>query len=164
MLETVERAVLRVQTWLPEEATGEVLAAAMQRGWPTRVGGVATGEARKLSVGPADWLVVGTMMDAASLLQAVASDLPQNGSVVVNLTDALAVIQLRSQNARSMLSSGCGLDLDPSRFGSGQCARTRLASVPVVIDCRVAHEFDLYVARSHGSYLRMWLADAAENY
>lgn len=160
----VKRAVLRVQTWIPEQDTGDFLAAAVQHGWPARVGGVADGDARKLCVGPADWLVIGATLDAASLQQSIASEIPRESSAIVDLTHALAVIQLRSENARSILSSGCGLDLHPARFGPGQCARTRLGNVPVVIDCRAEREFELYVARSYGSYLQAWLADAAESY
>lgn len=159
----IKQVVLRVQSWIPEQNAGEFLAVAARHGWPTRVGGVAEGDARKLCVGPADWLVTTATMDAAALRRAIASELPQEGSVIVDLTQALAVTRLRSERARMFLASGCGLDLHPDRFGPGQCARARLANVPVVIDCRAGHEFELYVARSYGAYLQAWLADAASS-
>lgn len=159
-----QRAILRVQCWIPEHEAGDFLAVAARRGWPTRVGEVAGGHARKLCVGPADWLVIGAAMDAASLRHSIASELPEDGGVIVDLTDALAIVPLQGENARAILSTGCGLDLHPDAFAAGACARTRLANVPVVVDCRAPHEFDLYVARSYGAYLQGWLADAAGAY
>jgi sarcosine oxidase gamma subunit len=44
----------------------------------------------------------------------------------------------------------------------GQCLRTRLAHVPVVILCLdEAPRYELWVARSYREYLRSWLHDAA---
>jgi sarcosine oxidase subunit gamma len=74
-------------------------------------------------------------------------------------------LRVQRPDARELLSKGCGLDLHPRFFAPDQCARTRFAQIPVVIDClNGPSRFELYVARSHLSYLHSWLVDAAAEF
>jgi len=61
------------------------------------------------------------------------------------------------------LAMGCGIDMHPSSFATGQCVRTNFAQVPIFIVATGDLEFDLYVDRSYAHYLQEWLSDAAKD-
>jgi len=129
---------------------------------PNRVGATAAGAMRVLCTGPGDWLITSQAHSAASLRVHLEPGLSEQGLVLVDLTDGLAVFETRGAAARDVLSKGCGLDFHPRSFPPGRCARTRFAQVPVVIDyLEESSCFELYVPRSYGSYLHAWLSDAA---
>lgn len=117
---------------------------------------------RVLALGPAEWLFVSEAHDGAALEGRVAERARALELAAVDVSNALAGLRLRGSAARDVLAMGCGLDLDPQCFPVGFCTRTRLAQLPVLIEC--THEeprFELYVASSYRSYLAEWLVDAA---
>ena len=72
---------------------------------------------------------------------------------------------LAGSNARDVLAKGMTLDLDPQRFRAGDCARSLLARVPVLLhrpgDALV---YEVTAARSYAEHVRNWLEDAALEY
>jgi heterotetrameric sarcosine oxidase gamma subunit len=81
---------------------------------------------------------------------------------LVDLTPGLAVLELSGSEVRDVLAGSCGVDFEVRQFPEGSCARTRLAQIPVVIDCiQGSGTFELYVPRSYESYLTNLLLDAA---
>jgi sarcosine oxidase subunit gamma len=127
---------------------------------PAVAGDTVLGPIRVLCIAPGEWLVVAGERSPPGARAQMESDAATSELALVDLSDALAVLELRGPGARDVLSQGCGLDLHERAFPSDRCARTRLAQVPVLIDCR-EDQFELYVGRSYFQYLRAWLGDAA---
>jgi sarcosine oxidase subunit gamma len=157
------RTSLQLKSWLPEYRKGArpVLLAGLEL--PSQVGtALSASVMRVLCVGPGEWLIVSQEHEAESLRAHVGPDLAPQGLALVDLSDGLTVLEARGFAIREIFSKGCGLDLHPSAFLAGRCARARLAQIPVVIDC-VGNPsvFELYVPRSYSGYLRAWFSDAA---
>lgn len=153
----VPHARARIKSWLVDGSTLTVAGIQL----PTTIGNTASEAYRVLCLAPGDWLVMSTTRPPAELLAEITNDLP-DGFTAIDLSDALATIRIEGPTARELLSKGCGLDFHPSKFPAGQCARTRFAQIPVVIDCvNPAPRFELHVARSYFAYLHSWLLDAA---
>jgi sarcosine oxidase subunit gamma len=149
--------LLRLKTWLPEYKTGGKPMALDGRELP--------GPSRMLAVAPGEWLIVAPQIEAPNWRQQVEMDLRDKGFVLVDFTGGLATLVLRGSASREVLSKGCGLDFHPRIFPSGQCARARLAQLPIVIECRDDPEhFELHVARSYLPFLHAWLTDAAADH
>lgn len=154
---------LRVQAWQPTDWRPEALSEAVGAPWPSAVGAVAEGHCRVLCIGPTDWIVVSSGVAADRALEALQMLAPSTQSSVIEVTDALPHARLQGPDVRDVLSQGCGLDLHPSAFQIGQCARTRLAQVPAILHCvDDVSSFDCYVSRSYWAHLASWLKDAAQ--
>lgn len=156
------RGALRLRSWMPEHTTGERAVMLDGRELPSQVGSTASGQARVLCLGPADWLIVANAPDIAHLREHIEREARHQGLAVVDQTHALATLRVQGRMARELLAKGCGLDLHPRSFAEGRCTRTRLAQLPVVIEYVEATAlFELHVARSYQTYLHSWLLDAA---
>jgi sarcosine oxidase, subunit gamma len=162
---TVERrTAVRLRSWLPRQANGQPFVLAGEK-LPSQVGAMIAGPTRVLCVGPEEWLLVSEEYDPRSLCEHFGPDLAARGLVLIDLTDGVAAFELKGPAARNLLSKGCGLDLHPSGFPAGRCARTRLAQLPVTVVCLDdTPRFELYVGRSYAHYLHSWLTDAAVGY
>jgi sarcosine oxidase subunit gamma len=159
------RTVLRLKCWLAGSVTGGKPVALAGQVLPLEVGETASESAHVLCIGPGDWLIVTSAEPASHLRERLGCDRALPGLGIVDLTDGLAGLELRGAAAREVLSKGCTLDLHLRRFPAGQCARTRFAQVPVVIECLdEPPRFELTVARSYFRYLHAWLTDAATEF
>lgn len=162
---TSSRTSLRLKSWLPEYTNGGKSVVLAGRELPSAVGTTLSGPMRVLCIAPGEWLIVSYEHQASVLRENIEPDLLQQGLTLVDLTDGLAGLEVQGSAAREVLSKGCGLDLHPRSFPTGRCARTRFAQIPVVVDCLdEPPRFELYVARSYFSYLRLWLIDAAAEF
>ena len=149
------RAVLRVKSWQLATARGD---RSPRSAFADSVGAVIQGSLRVLCTGPGEWLLVCPPIGVARLRNVLAPELTTQGLALVDLTDGLAVFEVSGSAVREVLAKGCGLDFDPRCFAAGQCARTRFAQIPVVIDCtQESGVFELYVPRSYAHYLKDWL-------
>jgi sarcosine oxidase subunit gamma len=131
---------------------------------PQIVGQVALGEPRALCVGPREWLLVS---DAIASLEAhvdIQRQAAEQQLAVVEVSQGLKTLNVRGPGCREVLAKGCGLDLHSRVFREDACARTLLAQVLVVLDCRGPQEFDVYVGRSYMWHLHTWLVDASMEY
>lgn len=129
---------------------------------PASVGEVLVGDIRVLRQGPFEWMLVSQCQPAMEVMEALQEACAREGLVVVDLSDALAMLRIAGPQARELLTSSCGLDLHADAFPLHASARTRLARITATIDYRDERPlFDVYVDRSHLQYLRVWLADAA---
>ncbi|MEJ0040279.1 MAG: sarcosine oxidase subunit gamma family protein [Gammaproteobacteria bacterium] len=161
MLEIVGRSYARITSWHPDRVTvdrGVCLANFML---PAAVGSVSGTSRRALCIGPGDWLLMARDWRELEADGRLHSEASEQGFALADLSDALACFGVRGRAARDVLATGCGLDLHPQSLPPGRCARTRLAQIPVVIECvDVEDELELLVARSYARYLADWLADA----
>ena len=159
------RTSLRLKSWLPEHTKGARAVTLGGRALPSQVGATLSGPTQVLCVGPGEWLLVSQEREAPSLRESLEPDLSAQGLVCVDLTDGLAVLEVRGAAVREILSKGCGLDFHPHSFPAGRCARTRFAQIPLVVACfDEPPRFELYVARSYFHYLHSWLTDAAAEF
>lgn len=155
------RNVMRLRSWRADGGEGVQALHIAALNLPAVAGDTVPGPIRVLCIAPGEWLVVSGERAPPGARAQLESDAATCELALVDLSDALAVLELRGPGARDVLSQGCGLDLHERAFTSGRCARTRLAQVPVLIDCREEpDQFELYVARSYFQYLRAWLGDA----
>jgi sarcosine oxidase, subunit gamma len=155
-------SISRVQTWDSTASVPLDVERALDVAWPTEVGTVTCASAADiLCTGPTDWLVIATNEDLPGLREQLAAAFQGNPFRATDVSIALARIEINGPDSRDVLAKGCSLDLHPSRFPPGRCARTRFAAMPVVVRCTQANEFDCIVARSYRDYLLSWLEDAA---
>jgi sarcosine oxidase subunit gamma len=153
---------MRLTSWLPEYRNGKKRGTIDGPELPSEVGATVSGGMHVLCMGPAEWLIVSTERAACTLRERIEPGLARQGLVLVDLSDGLAGLAVQGVAARDLLSKGCGLDFHPRIFPAGQCARTRFAQIPIIIDCLdEPPRFELYVARSYLHYLHAWLIDAA---
>ena len=132
---------------------------------PSRVGSTVEGESRWLSIDPGEWLAIVPQQAAAGFRDRLATQLPDSGLAVADLTDGLAQLEVEGKLAAEVLSKGCGLDFHLTAFPAGHCARTRFAQIPLVlVRLDGPPRFELYVARSHARYLNDWINDAAAEF
>jgi sarcosine oxidase, subunit gamma len=154
--------VIRVQSWELGAPVSRDLEDFLAVEWPTTVGVVATDRIGSIAcLSPTEWLVIGTDLDAVPLLQFLQTSLAGTAFRATVITQALARIEIKGEEARLLLAKGCSLDLHPSRFSAGRCARTRLAGMTVILWCTRECTFQCIVASSYREYLIAWLADAA---
>ena len=126
-------------------------------GLPRAVGTSAVAECRVLCLGPSEWLAIAETLSLPSLRSGAFS--AESGLIAVDVTCAIALLELRGSGARDLLSGGCGIDFDLRRFAIGRCCRTRLAMIAVVIDHVGENAYNLYCACSYLAYMRSWLSD-----
>ena len=152
------RTVVRLKSWRAARIDRAPLALA-GCALPDSVGTVTDGLPRVLCTGPGEWLLVYAPTSTARLRNILAPELSFQSLVLVDLTDGLVVLEVSGSSSRDVMARSCGLDLQ--RFCAGQCARTRFAQIPVVIDCVQDPEtFHLYAPRSYATWLTQWLRDA----
>jgi sarcosine oxidase, subunit gamma len=154
-------SIIRVQTWhcgAPVPSTAEEV---LGTKWPRQTGTVASGRGDIVCIGPTDWLVIASDPDASALPQRLDEAFAGSPFRATDLSQALIRISIEGPEARVLLAKGCALDLHPSRFAPGRCARTRFASMAVIVRCMRDFAFECIVTRSYAEYLESWLTDAA---
>ena len=76
---------------------------------------------------------------------------------VVDLSHHYTRMSLCGAEVRNLLAKGCSLDLRPSAFSPGDCARTLFAKSRVLLSSHDENSFDLWVSNSFARYLAEWL-------
>jgi len=107
--------------------------------------------------GPDQWLIVAPPADIALLMPALNAA----ARSAVDASDLRAEFELAGPRAADVLRKGCGIDLHPRAFASGDCALTLLGRVRVALrqtDDRPGYR--ILVERSVAPYLWDWLVDA----
>jgi sarcosine oxidase subunit gamma len=155
---------IRVQTWNSHATPSQEVEIALGTPWPKETGTIASGRADILCIGPTDWLVTATDPDAKTLNRQLEGAFEGSTFRATNVSHALAHIEVQGPEVRALLLKGCALDLHPSHFPPGRCARTRFAALPTVLRCTGPTNFECVIASSYRDYLLSWLADAAEEF
>jgi sarcosine oxidase subunit gamma len=144
------------------EIIGEQALSLDGRELPREVGATLSEPLRVLCRAPGKWTLVSEEQSPANIIERYSGELESQGAVLIDSTDGVAVLSIKGPLARDVLMKGCGLDLHPTAFPVGRCARTRFAQMAVIIDHFDAEpSFRLYVARSYAKYLIDWITDAA---
>jgi sarcosine oxidase subunit gamma len=155
---------IRVQTWNSHATLNQEVEIALGTPWPRETGTIASGRADVLCIGPTDWLVTATDLDAKVLNRQLEDAFEGSAFCATDVSQALARIEVQGPEARALLLKGCSLDLHPSRFPPGRCARTRFAALPTVLRCTDPTNFECIITSSYQDYVLSWLADAAEEF
>lgn len=155
---------IRVQTWNAEATDTWKVESALGTSWPKEPGTIASGRADILCIGPTDWLVTAPDSDAKALYQRLKDASEGSTFRATNVSQALTRIGVQGPEVRALLSKGCSLDLHPSQFPPGRCARTRFAALSTVLRCTGPSNFECTVSSSYQDYLLSWIADAAEEF
>ena len=114
---------------------------------------------------PNEWLLTGNNISADKYREELSPLLTGQTFVVTDVSDSLAVIELRGAHTLTLLAEGCGVDMHEDTFIKGQYVLTRLEQLPVII-----HKLDeaagihIYVDRSVARYLWDWLQDGIEKH
>lgn len=147
------------------EAIGRAVHPVLELDLPREPNTAVAGEFALLWMGPRKWLII---LDAAKVpelkpqLEMALSGIP---SLVSDLSDARAGIEVSGTEARTVLGRVCALDLDSGSFQPGQCAQSLLVRIPLLLHRPEQQPgFHLYVDRSLASYAWDWLTDAAKEF
>jgi sarcosine oxidase, subunit gamma len=157
-------SMIRVQTWDSRAVVPSKVEQALGIAWPREVGATACGGADIICTGPTDWLMIATDPDGAALRQGLNETFEGSGYTAIDVSQALARIEIEGPEARALLTKGCALNLDAPRFPPGRAARTRFAGMPVTLRCTRPSAFECLVATSYRDYLVAWLTDAATEF
>ena len=128
------------------------------------------GQKSALWLGPDEWLLTLPAGQADKQLKALIKALEGQHAAVFDVSDSRITLSLSGVNAREVLKKGCGLDLHPSVFGTGQCAQSTLALAHVLIHQTAENKktgaatYRLFIHRSFAEYAWTWLEDAAGEY
>jgi sarcosine oxidase subunit gamma len=111
-----------------------------------------------LWLGPDEWLVVaepdGAITTARELQQALAG----HHHSVLDVSATRIVFEL--VDGLDAISSGCGLDLHPSRWTPGMCAQSMLGGAQVILHQRDERTTRVFVRPSFAGYFADLLATA----
>jgi sarcosine oxidase subunit gamma len=128
--------------------------------WPQKTGAVASGRVDIVCVGPTDWLVLTADPDAKLWWNRLDALFQGSAFRATHVSQALTRAQVEGPEVRDLLAKGCALDLHPPLFPPGRSARTRFASMPVIVRCVSDSTFELIVTSSYADYLMAWLEDS----
>lgn len=109
-----------------------------------------------LWLGPDEWLVVGPAGTEASIVGELERALGDSHSSIVEVSANRVVFDL--EDGLDALASGCGLDLDPSRWKPGMCAQTLFAKAQVILQQRDERTTRVFVRPSFATYFERRLA------
>jgi heterotetrameric sarcosine oxidase gamma subunit len=82
---------------------------------------------------------------------------------LVDVSHRDAALTLSGAKIAVVLSAGCPLDLHPSVFTVGMCARTLLAKAQIVLWHKGPQQFHLQASRSFAEYVWQFLEQAARD-
>ena len=116
-------------------------------------------------LGPDEWLL---FCDPAELLEIEArikAALTETHHALVDVSGNRACFRIAGARSLDLLAIGCGLDLSDRAMPANSCVQTVLAKAQVIIT--KSHDdrgFEVYPRRSFATYLRKWLAAAAQEF
>ena len=111
-----------------------------------------------LWLGPDEWLVVDRPGTERTIERHLRDALTDRHHSVLDVSANRTVFDL--VDALDTLSSGCGLDLHPSRWRPGMCAQTLVGQAQVILHQRDERTTRVFVRPSFAGYLLGWLSAA----
>lgn len=103
-----------------------------------------------LWLGPDEWLVVGDAGSEGSIRQELEGAVTGQDHSVIDVSANRIVFELL--DGLDLLSSGCGLDLDPVRWRPGMCAQTLFGHAQVILHRSDERTTRVFVRPSFADY------------
>jgi sarcosine oxidase subunit gamma len=103
-----------------------------------------------LWLGPDEWLVVAQPDDVMTIVHGLEEALAGHHHSVLDVSANRIVFEL--VDGLEALSSGCGLDLHPSRWTPGMCAQTLFGGAQVILHQRDERTTRVFVRPSFAGY------------
>jgi sarcosine oxidase subunit gamma len=104
-----------------------------------------------LWLGPDEWLLVGERGSEETIVRTLADALGDAHRSIVDVSANRIVFDL--EDGLVTLSTGCALDLDPSRWRPGMCAQTLFAQAQVILHHLDERTTRLFVRPSFAGYV-----------
>ena len=104
-----------------------------------------------LWLGPDEWLLVGEPGSEGTIERALADSLRTAHRSIVDVSANRTAIDLT--DGLELLSTGCGLDLDPSRWLPGMCAQTLFGRAQVILHQLDERTTRVFVRPSFAGYV-----------
>jgi sarcosine oxidase subunit gamma len=118
------------------------------------------GERAALWLGPDEHLLLAPDGSQERILAELAAALAAIAHSLVDVSHRQVAIALVGRASRSLLASGCPLDLDSAAFPVGMCTRTLFGKAEALLWRRSAEEYHLEIGRSFSGYVLGWLREA----
>ena len=115
-------------------------------------------------LGPDEYLLLCEAGKERELQDSLNSMISSPHFAITDVSDSLCALSLRGPAVRAVLAKGCGLDLHPKKFTTGQSAQSLLALSAVTLMAVADDAFILICRTSFAPYVQRWLADAALEY
>jgi sarcosine oxidase, subunit gamma len=118
------------------------------------------GERAVLWMGPDEHLLLAPDGSQERILAELAIASSRIAHSLVDVSHRQVAITVAGRAARSILASGCPLDLDSAAFPVGMCTRTLFGKAEALLWRRSAEEYHLELGRSFAGYVLGWLREA----
>ncbi len=112
-----------------------------------------------LALGPDHWLLRVSRYSEQEQYVRLEHAIGSSHGMVTVVSDAYISYTIAGEEAVDVLAQGCPLDFDPTIFPVGTCAASVLARGDVLL-IRNPARFELFVDRTHASYVWNWLRAA----
>lgn len=122
---------------------------------------VVTDVCAALWLGPDEQLLLAPERNAAQLSQALQTGLGSIPHSLVDVSHRQLAFELAGTTARTLLNTGCPLDLSEDAFPVAMCTRTLFEKSEIVLWRPSADRLHIEVGRSFGAYVTALLAEAA---
>ena len=152
------RSIVRLRV-RPKEA----IAAAEALQLPQRALQSRGGDPASCWLGPDQWLITSDTAPVEEIVSHIRRQLTGQLYAATDMSSSYMCFALCGPAVRTVLAMGCGIDMHPSAFKTGQCVRTHFANLLLLIVAVEDNRFDLFVDRSQARYLRDWLANSGED-
>ena len=124
----------------------------------------SAGDRHVVWLGPDEYLLLCEAGKEQELQDSLKNSIPSPHFAITDVSDSLCALSLRGPAVRAVLAKGCGLDLHPKKFTTGQSAQSLLALSAVTLMAVADDAFILICRTSFAPYVQRWLADAALEY
>ena len=129
---------------------------------PEMLRGTTTDGWSALHLAPDEWLLIGDIARAPSMIGAIEEAAREAPLSLVDISDRFLAWDLAGPRVEDLLAAGCPVDLALPAFPVEQCTRTLFGKATVMLWRTGDDAFRLEVARSFAPYVAALLARAAE--